>query len=76
MRNNGSVCAFRQQQVSTSKLSSSFKPSCHFSNSFSQLRTVFRGHTTRAVEKSSFSHRSTVWSNVTTCRTTEEQLSC
>lgn len=62
-------------QISTSKLSSSFKPSCHFSNSLSQLSTVLRGHTTRAVLKFSFSHSSTVWRNVTTCRTQRERQS-
>lgn len=44
----------------TSKLSSSFIPSCHFSNSFSQLRTVLRGQTTRAVVNFSFSQSSKV----------------
>lgn len=58
----------KTKQLLTSKLSSSFIPTCHFSNSLSQLRTVFRGATTRAVEKSSFSHSSKVWSNVTTYR--------
>lgn len=62
-----------QDQSSTSKLSSSFRPSCHLENSFSQLSTVLRGQTTRAVEKFNFSHNRTVWRNVTTCRTHGEQ---
>lgn len=53
----------------TSKLSSSFIPSCHFSNSFSQLSTVLRGQTTRAVVNFSFSQSSKVWRNATTYRT-------
>lgn len=61
----------------TSKLSSSFIPSCHFSNSFSQLRTVLRGQTTRAVVNFSFSQSSKVWRNVTTYRTQIElQVNC
>lgn len=64
-----------QYQISTSKLSSSFRPSCHLENSLSQLSTVLRGQTTRAVEKFNFSHNRIVWRNVTTCRThTEQQL--
>lgn len=58
----------------TSRLSSSFSPTCHFSNSLSQLRTVLRGQTTRAVLKSSFSQSSRVWRNVTTYRPRWEQL--
>lgn len=58
-----------QGQPITSKLSSSFIPTCHFSNSLSQLRTVFRGQTTSAVVKSSCSQSSNVWRNVTTYRT-------
>lgn len=61
-----------KKQFITSKLSSSFIPCCHFSNSLSQLRTVFRGQTTRALVKSSFSQSSKVWRNVTTYRANRE----
>lgn len=40
---------------------------CHFLNSLIQLRTVLRGHTTRAVLKFRFFDSSTVWRKVTTC---------
>lgn len=55
-----------RKQLLTSKLSSSFIPYCHFSNSLSQLRTVLRGQTTSAVLNSSFSQSSKVCRNATT----------
>ncbi len=67
-----STWKLKKKQLLTSKLSSSFIPACHFSNSLSQLRTVFRGQTTSAVEKLSFSQSSKVWRNVTTYRANAE----